>query len=183
MKRSQFLLTTLLAIPIGSFARFKNFIRTNKGFRVAAGQNRMNVETKFGSGSINFLKISQADTDGDLCIFEGEASRKGGPRLHIHHEQDEILIITEGKFRVHVGDDKFDVGVGDTVFLPRKVPHTFANITDEKGKVINIYQPAGLMEAFFQLLGARASRASLDEAKEIFRSHGMEIVGPSIPID
>ena len=183
MKREHFLLTALIAIPTASFAWLKNLIRPDKVFKVAAGKNRMDTKTKYGFGNSNFLKISQADTDGDLCIFEGEALGKGGPRLHIHHEQDEMLIITEGKFRVQVGDDIFDAGVGDTVFLPRKVPHTMANMTDGKGKLINIYQPAGQMEAFFELMGTRTTRSSLEEAKEFFKSHGMEIVGSSLSVD
>ncbi len=49
MKRRNFLLTSLFAIPIGAFAKLKNFIRPGKGFKVAAGQDRFNGDIKFFS--------------------------------------------------------------------------------------------------------------------------------------
>ncbi len=39
---------------------------------------------------------------------------------------------------------------GDAVFAPRQVPHTFARIGEENGRMLLMYQPAGTMEAFYQ---------------------------------
>lgn len=148
MKRRNFLLTSLFAIPIGAFAKLKNFIRPGKGFKVAAGQDRFNGDIKFGGAYPNNLKVSAKDTEGDLCFFLGESDRKGGPPLHIHHNQDEIFYVIEGKFRFQVGIEKFEVNAGDTLFAPRKVPHAFVHLGDEKSRMMTIFQPAGQMEAF-----------------------------------
>ncbi len=50
MKRSQLLLTAVLAIPVGLFARFINFIRAKIGFLVPAGQNRIVTGSNSCSG-------------------------------------------------------------------------------------------------------------------------------------
>ena len=182
MKRRHFLLTSLFAAPAEAFAHFAKFIRTNKGFKVAAGQDRFNGEIKFGGAYPNNLKVSGKDTDGNFCFFEGDSDRKGGPPLHLHKEQDEVFYVVEGKFRFQVGDEKFDLGAGDCLFAPRKVPHAFVHLGDEKSKMITIFQPAGRMEAFFQEYGKFAARPSVEVMKKLFSDHGMEIVGPPLPL-
>ncbi len=182
MKRKNFLLTSLFAIPVSAFAELKRFIRTNKGIKVAAGQDRFNGEIKFGGAYPNHLKVSGKDTDGDLCCFEGESDRKGGPPLHIHHEQDEIFYVVQGKFHFQVGNEKFELDAGDCLFAPRKVPHAFVHVGDEKSKMMIVFQPAGQMEAFFEAFGKFHGRPSPEQFQKLFRDHGMEIVGPPLPI-
>ena len=186
MKRRHFLFAPFLIFPIGAFARLKNLIRQKKGIKVAAGEDRFNREIKFAGGNPMNLKVSGKDTDGDLCIFEGERGEndpKGGPPLHVHHEQDEIFYIVEGRFRFQVGDEKFELNAGDNLFAPRKVPHTFINIGNMKSKVLTIFQPAGQMEAYFQELGKFSGRPSSEQLQKLFRDHGMEIVGPRLAIE
>ena len=182
MKRRNFLLTSLFAVPFGAFARLKNFVRPNKGVKVVAGQDRYNGEIKFGGAHPNNLKVSSKDTDGDLCFFEGDSDSKGGPPLHIHHEQDEIFYVVQGKYHFQVGDERFELSAGDCLFAPRKVPHTFANVSEGKSKMMTIFQPAGKMEAFFQELGKFNGRPTPEQFQKLFRDHGMEVVGPPLPV-
>ena len=102
------------------------------------------------------LKVSGKDTDGDLCIFEGERRgnmiQKEGHRYTSTMSRTKSFILVEGKFRVQVGEEKFEMNAGDTLFAPRKVPHAFISIGNGKSKVVTIFQPAGQMEAFFQEL-------------------------------
>lgn len=183
MKRKNFLLIPLIAVPLGAFARLKTFLRPDKGFKVSADQDRYNGEIKFGGAHPNLLKVSAKDTDGDLCFFEGYSDIKGGPPLHVHHEQDEIFYVVQGKIRIQVGTEKYELNAGDCLFAPRKIPHTFANIGEEKAKMMTIFQPAGKMESFFQEFGKFTSRPSPDVLKKLFSEHGMEVVGPPLPIE
>lgn len=155
--------------------------RAKKAVYVPSGKNRF--DKILGGGEPNLLKLSGKDTNGDMCIFEGTALGKGGPRLHIHHQQDEWFHILEGEFLVQIGEEKFRLKAGDCILGPRGVPHTLAKVSDGVGRLLNIYQPAGQMEAYFIASGKRQTRATLEEAKKMFLDHGMEIVGPSLSIE
>lgn len=184
MKRSKFILTILATIPFATFAKIRSVlaIKTDKGFKVAAGEARFGVHYKMKGVTLNTLdvKISGKDTGNDLAVFEQIGSTpNGGPPLHIHPDQDEWFYIIEGKYLFQVGEDKFQMKAGDTIFLPRKVQHAFIQLT-EKGKMIVSYLPAGKMENFFAVTDKWASQPTASEIAKVFEEHDMKIVGPPL---
>ena len=120
------------------------------GFCVAAGENRFDEHIALGDEPID-CKLSARDTGGALSVFEFTGS-SSGPR-HMHHDQDEWVYVVDGSFDFEVGDRKFRASAGESVFLPRKVAHGWVSATDRPGKTIQVYQPAGQMEAFFRKVG------------------------------
>jgi len=48
-------------------------------------------------------------------------------RLHLHHRSEELYHITAGSGRMTLGDEVFQVSVGDTVCIPAGTPHRIAN--------------------------------------------------------
>lgn len=55
--------------------------------------------------------------------------RGSGPaKLHVHHADDEAWHVVEGVLRFRFEDRVVDVGVGETVFVPAGVPHTYEAI-------------------------------------------------------
>jgi quercetin dioxygenase-like cupin family protein len=155
MKRRYFTLTMLPALPMLAFPKIKSIvpIRTQKGFKVESGEARFGVHYKMKGITINNLdiKISGKDTESDLAVFEQSGlTPNGGPPLHIHPNKDEWFYIIEGKYLFQVGDDKYQMKSGDTIFLPRNIPHAFVQLS-EKGKMIVSYLPAGKMEEFFEV--------------------------------
>ncbi|MFH0758294.1 MAG: cupin domain-containing protein [Bacteroidota bacterium] len=70
---------------------------------------------------------------------------KGGPPLHIHPNQDEWFYNIDGEYLFQVGEEKYEMGKGETIFLPRNIQHAFIQLT-EKAKVIVSYLPAGKMD-------------------------------------
>jgi mannose-6-phosphate isomerase-like protein (cupin superfamily) len=50
-----------------------------------------------------------------------------GPRLHVHHSDDEAWHVLEGALRFRFSDSTTDVGPGVTVFAPAGVAHTYGN--------------------------------------------------------
>ncbi len=179
LRRRLFLVSAVLALPT---LAYNKLTAAGKGIKVAAGHDRFNGEITFGGGSPHHLKVSGKDNGGALCIFEGVATRKGGPRLHVHREQDETFYVLDGRFRVQVGDVTFDLSAGDCVFAPRAVPHTFAHIGDGSGKMMVVFQPAGRMEAYFEELGKIKSAPTDDALKKMFSDHGMDVVGPPLTV-
>ncbi|HET9487453.1 MAG TPA: cupin domain-containing protein [Chryseosolibacter sp.] len=184
MKRRNFFLSTLIALPVTGFAKLKATIvaRAKKGFRVSSGEARFGTRYKMKGVTLNVLdiKISGKDTENDLAVFEQTGlTPNGGPPLHVHPYQDEWFYIVEGAYVFQVGEDKYAMKKGDTIFLPRNVPHAFVQLTD-KGKMIVSYLPAGKMESFFALTDAWTSPATKEEIEKAFSDHDMKIVGPPL---
>jgi quercetin dioxygenase-like cupin family protein len=184
MKRKKFILTTLAILPLTSFAKLTSKImtRTNIGFKVNSGEARYGTHYNMKGVTLNVLdiKISSKDTDGDLAVFEQKGfTPKGGPPLHIHLYQDEFFYIIEGEYLFQVADAKYQMKAGDTIFLPRNVPHAFVQLT-EKGKVIVSYMPAGKMEEFFKTTDAWTSPPTLKEIEKAFEDHDMKVLGPPL---
>jgi quercetin dioxygenase-like cupin family protein len=174
MKRNRFLLTLLAAAPLTAFAKIKNiFTRNDKGFKVANGEGRIH----------GHMKVSGSDTDGALVIFEQTSvSPKRGTPLHVHPNQDEIFYVLFGEYYFQVGNDKHKLKAGDSIFLPRKVPHAWTQVS-ESGKMMVVLQPAGKLEEFFVTMSELETEPTKEEIAKIFSDHDMEIVGPPLKVD
>lgn len=48
--------------------------------------------------------------------------------LHRHHRSEELYHITTGRGRMTLGDQRFDVGPGDTVCIPPGTSHCIENL-------------------------------------------------------
>lgn len=195
MKRGKFILTALLLYPINLIARSNNnftklfdkeiFMRVKKAFKVNSGEARFGKKYKMKGVTLNNLdiKISGSDTDGELAVFEQTGyTPNGGPPLHVHLHQDEWFFVTEGEYLFQVGEDKYTMKAGDTIFLPRNIPHAFIQLT-EKARTIVSYLPAGSMEDFFKTTDSWTTPPSKEEVNKVFEDHGMKVVGPPLKAD
>lgn len=104
---------------------------------------------------------------------------KGGPYRHLHPAQDEWLYAMEGEFRVEIGDQKLTLKPGDSVLMPRRVPHAWAQVGDTPGKLLIAFSPAGRMEEFFREFG---KTGKLPTDPEVVKAYGLERVGPPLSI-
>lgn len=157
----------------------------DKGFKISAGEGRVHGHIKLKGVNENILdlKISGNDTDGGLAIFEQTSVSQGrGTPLHVHHFQNEIFYVKEGKYFFKVGDDEFHLSEGDSIFLPQKIPHAWTQVS-EKGKMTVTFQPAGKMEDFFVTVTALDHEPTKEEMAKIFEDNEMSIVGPPLKIE
>jgi len=158
------------------------------GFSVAAGEDRFGEHIQLG-GEPNDCKVSAKDTNGAMCIFEFNGGGLGPP--HLHHDQDEWIYIIDGECYFEVGEKRFRVGAGESVFIPRKTAHVWACVDGKQAKIINVYQPAGKMEEFFRAVSNHENlptredvinKTYTDEQVEglhrLFQAHGMDLLGP-----
>jgi DNA-binding transcriptional MerR regulator/quercetin dioxygenase-like cupin family protein len=155
------------------------------GFSVTAGGDRFGEHVTLG-GEPNDCKVSARDTGGAMCVFEF-TGRSGGPR-HFHHDQDEWIYVVDGEFACHVGDRRYHLRRGESVFVPRKVPHVWTCVSDTPGTILNVYQPAGRMEQFFREVGEFTDTPphealSVEEMVRWFDGHGMCLLGPPLGWD
>lgn len=160
-------------------------MRTDKGFKIGAGEGRLHGHINLKGVNTNILdiKVSGSDTEGDLAIFEQTSLSQGkGTPLHVHNAQDEIFYVIDGSYKFQIGDDLYDLTIGDSIFLPRQVPHGWTQAS-EKGKMTVIVQPAGKLENFFVTMAALDHEPSQQEISKIFSDNDMQVVGPPLKID
>lgn len=127
--------------------------------------------------------MSSQDTGGEVFIFEHNNMGKGGPPPHVHHEQDEWFYVIKGEYAFEVGENKFRLKQGESLFAPRRVPHGWANISDEPGTLLTLVWPAGTFETFLRETTRHATLPSTDDGAKAFAAHAMTVVGPPLEVD
>lgn len=183
MKRRKFIQASLAASPLMGLAPVTRAEDkpAPKSFVVKSGQDRFNEPIKYRGISPNLVKVSAKDTAGHMSVFEYEGYAKMGPDLHVHLKQDETFYILEGEYLFQVGEEKHTLKAGDTIFLPRNIPHTWLQLTD-KGKLMYTLQPAGKMEEFFKTMNALKGVPTQEEVNKIHLAHDIKVVGPPLSL-
>jgi len=186
MKRSIFItgIIALATAPVSAISSGINKISEKRGFKIDAGQGRKHEHLKLKGVNSNILdvKVSGSDTGGDLAIFEQTSLSQGrGTPLHVHPSQDEIFYVIEGSYRFKVGEDLYSLKAGDSIFLPRQVPHAWTQAS-EKGRMLVTLQPAGKLEDFFVTMAGLDHEPSMQEVANIFAASEMKVVGPPLPL-
>ena len=146
---------------------------------VAAGEDRFDEQRGLGISTIAF-KVSPQDSGG-LFILENTFQAKGGPARHLHYHQDEWFYAVEGEFIVEVGPERIRLNPGDSLLAPRQVPHVWAYVGDSRGRILIAFMPAGQMEAFFREV--TKANAMPPQDPELWRAHGMELLGPPLAVE
>jgi quercetin dioxygenase-like cupin family protein len=130
------------------------------------------------------VKLAAGDAeDGRVSAIELLVPPDFGPPLHVHHREDELVQVLDGRLRVRCGDDDQVVGPGGFAFLPRGVPHGFRS-GPEGARFLCVFTPGGV-EAMFVDAGVEAPAQELPAegtvaagAMEPFEQrHGVETVG------
>jgi mannose-6-phosphate isomerase-like protein (cupin superfamily) len=188
MERRTFVQRALANVALGSapFAA-PGLVQPNRGQQsartlVRAGKDRFDDPYPLTVGHME-CKVSARDTSGAFALFEALTHKEDRPVKHLHYEQDEWFYVLAGEYEMHVGDAAFHIAPGDSVFAPRKVPHVWGCVSESPGRILAMLQPAGSIEEFFRELPRYVARkASLREFAELNRRHGMEVLGPRLPI-
>ncbi len=137
-------------------------------------------------GSLMTIKARAADTDGALGLVEGIFYRGFGPPLHLHHREEEGMLVLEGEIRFRQGPEEFIAGPGTLVWAPREVPHAFT-VQSATARVLVIVTPGGLEQMFVDG-GVPASDVTEpptqaydpDAARALAAKFGFEVVGPQL---
>jgi mannose-6-phosphate isomerase-like protein (cupin superfamily) len=176
MKRREFVTAGLMAAP--SLMLGQSITTVPDAKVVPAHADRLGETHSLGFSTMCF-KVSSAETAGGMFLMEHDNLTKGGPYRHFHPAQDEYLYALEGEFRVEIGTEKLTLKPGDSVLMPRKVPHVWAQTSDTPGKLLIAFTPAGRMEEFFRDFG---KTGKLPSDPDVVRAYGLERVGPPLAL-
>ena len=132
--------------------------------------------------------LAGGDRTAGSVIF-GEARLSGhssGPGLHVHTREDEAVFIIRGAMTFVVGERRFRAGEGELVWLPREVPHTFANLDDEPVRAFGVTTPAGLEGMFAEqaeYFSSLTGPPDPERVREIGERYGVTALGPGLITD
>lgn len=150
---------------------------------VRAGQDRGGRRHHLVRGQIAFdAKVATTDSQGGLFLWENMMTTPGGPGRHLHLAQDEWFYVLEGEYVVEVGQERFFLHPGDSIFLPRGVPHAWAHISEGTGRLLGAVQPAGTFEQFVGEFDQAGKQITREQMQELLRKHGMQDAGPPIDV-
>lgn len=91
--------------------------------------------TKDGS---EIRELMHPSTHGNHTQSLAEAIMAPGAatRLHRHHQSEELYHITAGRGRMTLGEESFDVEMGETICIPPGTPHCIANTGIEPLRIL-----------------------------------------------
>ena len=78
-----------------------------------------------GDKSVKFAPAAQI---ANLGILAGQVKKI---KLHSHELEDHIVYVVRGKAKARLGDEQREVGPGDLIAIPKRVPHSFDQVGSE----------------------------------------------------
>lgn len=187
MRRRIFLRLPLVAAALASTrsaigATLDSITQTHRSkVLVKADVDRDNKPFKFLDATF-YVKVSGKDNEGRCVIFDTLRPAKVGPRLHLHIDCDEWFFIREGEFKIQAGDEISRLKAGDSLFIPRNMPHAFVKTSEGVARLIVMHQPAGTMEEYFRAASEFAGQ-SPEYRQSFAEQHGMRFLGPALAPD
>jgi len=148
---------------------------------VKAGEDRDNKPFKFLDATFHVM-VSGKDNEGRSVIFDTLRPEKIGPPLHYHIDVDEWFFVREGEFKIKAGDEIVRVKAGDSLFIPRNMPHAFVKTSEGTARLIVMHQPAGTMEDYFRTASQFPDQFAAFRQK-FAEQHGIRFVGPALTPD
>ncbi len=110
-----------------------------------------------------FLKTA-ADTSGVVLRMESfHPPHQPAEPEHVHPFQESRCEVISGTLRFRIAGSERSVGAGESVDIPRNVPHYFWNNSDKEAHAIQEFRPARNIEDFFDTYSALARAGKLNE--------------------
>ncbi len=122
------------------------------------------------------VKFDSEQTEGRYAVIEEVSPVGGGPPLHIHRDEDEVVYVLGGELELQLGDQRVRAKAGSTAFLPRDLPHTFRNVGTTPSKVLVVIIPARLV-GFFDEVHA-LTKPTPEQAMELGKTYGLTFLPP-----
>ena len=136
-------------------------------------------------GSVHHILLDAAATEGRLSVFRSTMHAPAAAPVYVHDHEDETVHVLSGTAVFWAGADRWDLGPGDTVFLPLGLPHAYV-ITSEAAEIITVCNPGGT-EELFRAAGWDLSepmpdgwQVDMDVLAAAGRATGQRVLGPPL---
>ena len=127
-------------------------------------------------GDHQLIKLTGKDTDGKLTlIFQDNPPNTQIP-MHVHKNEDELYKVIGGEVEFTVDGKATLIRGGDTIFLPRNIPHTWKVVGTSNATVYLTIFPAGLENMFEELNKLPAGPPDFPKVAEICGRYGIKFV-------
>ena len=101
------------------------------------------------AGTRVIVHVTAADSGGRFGVWESEEPRGTALPLHVHANEDEQMIVLEGEVSIRVGEEAHRLVAGDTLALPRAVPHAH-RVVSEIARILTVATPGGFERLFLE---------------------------------
>jgi quercetin dioxygenase-like cupin family protein len=141
-------------------------------------------EGQLAFGSPHLFKAAAHDTAGRFDFMVATFAPRTGPPLHYHEEQDDTFYVLEGVLTLQAGEEILDLGPGEFISIPPRMPHTFDNVHngDELVRAVNVMTPGGLFPMIEDMARVPPGPAQPDGIEAATKRHGTVIVGPPLRV-
>lgn len=155
-----------------------------KAFLVRTGQAREGRPLVVqGDENAFCTKVRGADGNKRYSVIEVHTPPERGPLLHIHPSQNELFFVLHGSIGVQCGSERTILNAGDAFMAPANIPHAFVTLGTEESRMLNVFDPPGDMERFFQALASSLNASGPPDKNKlasVYANHGIEVVGPQL---
>src|SRR5205809_4623559 len=86
--------------------------------------------------SLVTIRVSVLDGLDGISVLEHRVPYGFSPPLHLHRDEDEVLHVLEGEFRMTIKDQEQRLVAGDVLLMPKGVPHTYRVESAPEGRCL-----------------------------------------------
>ena len=127
-------------------------------------------------GDHQLIKLTGKDTDEKFTVIIQDNPPNTQIPMHVHKNEDELYKVIEGAVEFTVDGNTTLLKAGDTIFLPRNIPHTWKVVGTNNATVDLIIFPSGLETMFEELNNLPAGPPDFAKVGEICGRYGIEFV-------
>ena len=117
----------------------------HEGYALAREESLEDLD--MGGGSVLSLKVTGRESNGLVTVIGGVVAR-GGPPLHVHQAEDEVVFCVEGELTYQVGKRRGVLEPSALVWFPRRVQHAVANLGSAPCRFLTLVTPSGIKDLF-----------------------------------
>src|SRR5579875_3765349 len=87
--------------------------------------------------------LASAQTGGSFSLFENHSAGPSRTPIHVHALEDETLFMLRGEMRAVLAGEQHTIRAGESLFLPRGVPHQLMNCNEDAARYLLLCTPGG----------------------------------------
>lgn len=93
--------------------------------------------------------LASKGTGGSFSLLENRSNGPSRTPVHVHAHDDETLFILNGAMQAIIDGEEHSLGTGESIFLPRGIPHQLMNVSDTPAHYLLLCTPGGF-EGFLE---------------------------------